>query len=97
MHFKSCQTREWKKEIMSVSSLNKACDAAVALTKEDWQDSNIFNSSKRQWWYSMSIVGEETNSHNFSRDMLEIELGIVMNEAAIDESTMKEREKKQKK
>ena len=44
-----------------------------------------------------STVGEETNSHNFSRDMLEIELGIVMNEAAIDESTMKESEKKQKK
>lgn len=42
MHFKSCQTREWKKEIMSVSSLNKACDAAVALTKEDWQDRAIY-------------------------------------------------------
>lgn len=27
---------------MSVSSLNKACDAAVALTKEDLQDRAIY-------------------------------------------------------
>ena len=83
----------------TVSSLNEACDAAVALSEEDGKDVTIFitppneNDDKDE----DSAEEEEANPGivHFSRNILEAEAEVVVNKA--DNDTLNEKQKHKKK
>ena len=93
----SVYERVKRKKRATVSSLNEACDAAVALIEKDGKDVTIFimppdeNDDKDE-----DLVGEEANPGNvhFSSNMLEAEAEIVVNEANNDTLNKKQKYKR---
>ena len=81
-----------RRKAATVSSLNEACDAAVALSEEDGKDVTIFitppneNDDKEE----DSAEEEEANPGiaHFSRNIVEAEAEVVVNEA--DNDTLNE-------